>query len=195
MDISKISECKKQICRVSSWLWEKSMVAAYDGNISARLEEDRFLCTASKICKGVVAEHNLVIVNSAGKLISGIATPTSEIKLHLEIYKNRPDINAVVHAHPPYATAFAVAGFAPDSKTLPELESVTGAVGFAKFAAPGSGALAKSVTPLLEQNITTILLERHGAVTASTSNVLDAYYQIEKLEAFCKIMHLAKSLG
>ena len=194
MPHDKLAGLKAQIQEIGNWLWMKNFVAGYDGNISVRLPDDKFLCTSTGISKGHLQDHHLVIVDRHGNLVAGEARPTSEIKLHMHIYKILPETQAIVHAHPAYSTAFAAAGFAPHHEILPEVENVCGKVGFAHFAKPGTEGLCDRITPLLENNITSILLERHGAVTASTKSALDAYFQMEKLEAFCKTIYLANSL-
>jgi L-fuculose-phosphate aldolase len=187
------SQLREAICAIGRKLYQRRLVAAWDGNVSARLPDDRILCTPTMLCKGDVQPGDLAIVDLAGRQLVGDRPRTSEILLHLSIYRHRPDVNAVVHAHPPHATAFAVTGTPIPNGILPEVEVFLGCVPTAGYRLPGTAEFAESIVPLL-RGTNTILLQNHGAVAFAES--LDrAYGQMEILDAYCQILLLARALG
>lgn len=187
-------QIKQQICDIGKRMYDRGFVAANDGNISFRLGDGRFLCTPTGVSKGFMTPADIAVVDDKGKQLSGPKPRTSEILLHLEIYHEMPEINAVCHAHPPNATAFAVAGVDLPSGILPEVEIFIGQVPIAAYDTPGSKSLAESILPHLKNNANTIILANHGAVTCD-KDLQQAYFHIETLEMYCNILLLTKQIG
>lgn len=186
-------ELKQQICEIGKRAWTREFVAACDGNISARLDEDRVLCTPTMTCKGFMTPDSLCIVDMDGTQIEGQNRPTSEIKLHLSIYCQRSDVRSVFHSHPPHATAFAVTGQPIPNHVLAEPEIFLGNVSIAPYATPGSDAFARSIDPFVASS-NAVLLANHGAVTYHHS-VETAFWLTEMLDAYCRILINAKAIG
>ena len=155
-------QLRDDIVRVGRLCWEKGWVASNDGNISIRLDADRILCTPTGISKGMMKPSDLIIVDMTGRKIAGERACTSEINMHLEIYRLRADIHAVVHCHPPTATGFAAAGRTLNQAVLPEVIVMLGCVPLAEYGLPGTDALTKPMRPLIP-NHNAILLGNHGA--------------------------------
>ena len=187
-------EIKKQICDIGRRMYEKGYVAANDGNISVRMGPGRFLCTPTRVSKGALKPEMIAVVDDAGKQLSGTWPRTSEILLHLEIFHELPEINAVCHAHPPHATAFAVAGIQIPSCVLPEVEIFIGQVPIAEYETPGSKTFAETILPHLRRKANTILLANHGAVACDKS-LEEAYFHLETLDMYCQILLLSKQVG
>lgn len=187
-------ELKQQICDIGRRIYEQGFVAANDGNISVRIGENRFLCTPTMVSKGFLKPEDIAVVDGQGKQLSGQKPRTSEILLHLEIYHELPEINAVVHAHPPHATAFAVAGIDVPSCVLPEVEIFIGQVPIAQYETPGGKNFAETILPHLRNRANTILLANHGAV-ACDATLEHAYFHLETVDMYCKILLLAKQVG
>ena len=187
-------EIRKLMCDIGRRMYEQGFVAANDGNISYRLGRGRFLCTPTGVSKGYLRPEMIAVVDDNGKQLSGTLPRTSEILLHLEIYRELPEIGAVCHAHPPHATAFAIAGIRPPSCILPEVEVLLGHVPIAEYDTPGSQAFAKSILPHLRNKANTILLANHGAV-ACDKDLQQAYFHLETLDMYCRILLLSKQVG
>lgn len=174
-------------------LYHKGMVAANDGNISARITDRTFLITPTGICKGDLSVEQLVVVDELGNVLSGILKPTSEMKMHLKVYANKPEVLAVVHAHPPKATAYAVAGRSLDRISLPEVVFSLGRIALAEYGTPSTDELPDAIARHLA-SADAILLSNHGALTLGNS-VMDAYFKMETLEHFAGISLMADMLG
>ncbi len=187
-------EVKKQICEVGKRMYEKGYVAANDGNISVRMGGGRFLCTPTGVSKGSLTPEMICVVDDDGNQIDGDWPRTSEILLHLEIFHELPEINAVTHAHPPHATAFAVAGVELPTCILPEVEIFIGRVPLADYDTPGGKNFAETILPHLRNKANTILLANHGAV-ACDSSLEQAYFHLETLDMYCQILLLSKQVG
>ena len=187
-------EVKKQICEIGRRMYEAGFVAANDGNISFRLGDGRYLCTPTGVSKGFLTPEMICVVDEEGNQIGGEWKRTSEILLHLEIFRELPEINAVVHAHPPHATAFAVAGIDVPSCILPEVEIFIGQVPLAEYDTPGSEDFARTILPHLRRKANTILLANHGAV-ACDKDLTQAYFHLETLDMYCRILLLSKQVG
>ena len=185
---------KDEICRLGRRIYEKGFVAASDGNLSVRVEPGRFLCTPSGVCKGAMKPADIATVDEAGKQLAGEKPRTSEILLHLEIYRHLPQVNAVAHAHPPHATAYAVAGTAPPVGVLSEVELFLGPVPMVQYHTPGSPELAQAVVPHLKNKANTLLLANHGAV-ACGGDLQQACFHLETLETYCQVLLLAGRIG
>jgi L-fuculose-phosphate aldolase len=185
---------REDICRIGRRLWEKSYVAANDGNISVRAGKGRFLCTPTLVSKGFMKPADIALVDDRGEQLAGDKPRTSEILLHLEIYHELPEINAVVHAHPPHATAFAIAGMQLPNCILPEVEIFIGQVPIAEYDTPGSQDFARTILPHLRNKANTILLANHGAVCCDKT-LEQAYFHMETLDQYCRILLLAREVG
>src|SRR4051812_20231116 len=184
---------REQLCEIGRRLYNKGFAAANDGNISYRLSEDRVLCSPTRVSKGFMKPDDLCIVDLDGKQVSGKRKRSSEILLHLTIMKARPDIRSAVHCHPPHATAFAVAREPIPKCVLPEIEVFLGEVAISPYETPGSQSFAGTVLPYVKDT-ETILLANHGTITYGT-DLEDAYFKTEIIDAYCRILLLAKQLG
>lgn len=184
---------KEEMCEIGRRIWLKGFCAGNEGNHSVRIGPDRVLCTPTGITKGFLKPEDICTTDMEGKQVAGKRKRTSELLMHLAIYKNRPDVKAVVHSHPPHATAFAIAGVELPTCIHPEAEVFLGVVKTAKYVTPGDTRLGESLLPYLKDS-NTILLQNHGTVTFSTS-LEEAYYKLEIVDAYSRILMLAKSLG
>lgn len=186
---------KKLFVDIGRRMWERNYVAANDGNMSVRLNENEILTTPTGVSKGFMTTEMIIKVDNAGKVITGNSDykPSSELQMHIEIYNERPDVNAVVHAHPPYATSFAVARIPLDKCVLPEAVVSIGAVPLASYGLPSTDEVPESIRPHLKNN-DVILLENHGAITIAV-DLLAAYYKMETLEHTANIISKAIQLG
>ena len=174
-------------------IYARAFVAANDGNISARLSVDRILCSPTGVSKGYLQEEMLAICDMDGTQVSGPMKISSEIRMHLEAYKLRNDIAAVVHAHPPTATGFAVAGLDLTECVLPEVIVLLGGVPLAPYGTPGGPDIFEPMRPLVEK-YDAVLMANHGAVTLGKS-VQDAHFKMETVEHFARIALVARQLG
>jgi len=184
---------KAQICEIGRRVYNKGFAAANDGNISHRVGENEVLCSPTMICKGFMTPDDICLVDLDGNQLAGKRKRTSEILLHLTIMKHRPDVKAVVHCHPPHATAFAVAGEPIPQCILPEVEVFMGEVPIAPYETPGGQEFADTVLPFLKAT-NTVILKNHGTVSFG-KDLEDAYWKTEILDAYCRILMLAKQLG
>ncbi len=188
-------EAREAICEVGHNLWKLGFVAANDGNISVKLDEDVFLATPTGTSKRILRPEMLILVNGKNQVIKEAPgyKPSSEFKMHLSCYEERPDIKAVVHAHPPTATGFAIAHIPLDDYSMPEAVIFLGSVPIAPYDTPGSAGLAESIKPFLQYH-DTILMENHGAVCVGV-DLTQAYYRMETLEHYAKVSLTARQLG
>ena len=195
MKIDETVELKKKICEIGYYLWQRGMVAANDGNISVMLDDGTILTTPSGVSKSRLMPKMICRMNAENEIIECEEgyRPSSEFKMHLRCYKERKEIKAVVHAHPPFATAFAVAGKALDDYSLSEAIMTLGSVPVAPFAVPGSEDVPESIAPFLQYH-DAILLANHGALTVGV-DLEQAYYRMETLEHFAKTSLVARLLG
>lgn len=184
---------KKLICDIGKRVYEKGFVAANDGNISVRISENEFLITPTGISKGFMTPEMIIKVDGDGNVLEGDNKPTSEMKMHLLIYKERPDIHAVVHVHPPHATAFAIAGIPLDQALMPESVVYLGSIPLAEYGTPSTEEVPNAVQPYVK-NHQGVLLENHGALTWGR-DLEHAYYLMESLEFTAKINWLAKQMN
>jgi len=192
---NRISEwkLKELMCDIGRRIWLKGFCAGNEGNHSYRLSEDRILCTPTGISKGGLKPDDLCVVDMEGKQVSGKRGRTSEILMHLFVYKNRPDIRAVIHSHPPHATAFAISGIELPTCIHPEAEVFLGRVPMAKYVTPGDTRLGETLAPYIK-DANTILLSNHGTISFD-KDLEAAYYKLEIVDAYAKILLLAKQLG
>ncbi len=185
---------KEQICEIGRRIYNKGFAAANDGNISIRVGENAVLCSPTMICKGFMTPEDICAVDLDGNQIAGTRKRTSEILLHLAIMKARPDIKSVVHCHPPHATAFAVAREPIPQCVLPEIEVFLGEVPMAPYETPGGQKFAETVLPFLGKGTNTIILNNHGTVSFDV-DLEKAYWKTEIVDAYCRILLLAKQVG
>jgi L-fuculose-phosphate aldolase len=188
-------ELKKQICEIGKRIYNKGMVAANDGNISVKLNDHEFLCTPTGVSKGYMTPDFICKVDENGKVLQANAgyKPSSEIKMHMRVYKERPDVNSVVHAHPIYATSFAIAGIPLTQPIMPEAVIALGCVPIAEYGTPSTEEIPNAVAKYL-QSFDAVLLENHGALTYSDS-LLNAYHKMESVEFYAQLLFNARLLG
>jgi len=183
---------RSEIIAVCRKLDAKGLIAASDGNVSCRAGDGRILITPSGVSKGDMGLEDLVATSCEGELLEGSRKPSSEIKMHLLVYRKRPDVFAIVHAHPPMVTAFTLVGFPFNAKVLPEVWLNLGNVPTAPYATPSTDEVPQAIAPYVEQS-RAILLRRHGALTFGES-VAQAYMRMEKLEHAARIFFYASIL-
>lgn len=186
-------ELRREIVEVGRWVHERGFVSGYDGNISARLDSHRILSTPTTISKGLMAVDDLVVVDYEGRKISGRRNVTSELAMHLLIYKRRSDIMAVVHAHPPTATGYAAAGIPLNKALVSEIVLTFGCIPLAPYGTPGTPALSEALLPLVG-SYDAILMANHGVVTYGP-DLLRAYFKMETVEHFAKVSLVTEQLG
>jgi L-fuculose-phosphate aldolase len=186
-------QVRTDIVEAGRRLYARAYVASNDGNISARLDDRRLITTPKSVSKGFMTPDMMVIVDYDGKKIAGDRDASSELPMHLEIYRNRPDINAVVHAHPPLATGFAVAGIPLTRAVLAEVVTTLGSIPIAEYGTPSTKELPDAVRKYIKAH-DGLLLANHGAVTCCKT-VMSAYYKMETIEHFAKISLVARLLG
>jgi L-fuculose-phosphate aldolase len=191
--MSSESQLRADIVEVGRRLYARGYTASNDGNISVRVDDRRLLVTPANVCKGFMNEQMMVITDLDGKKLAGDRNPSSEIQMHLEVYRQRPEIQAVVHAHPPVATAFAVAGIPLDRAVLAEVVTTLGSVPIAEYATPSTKELPEAVRKYVKAH-DGMLLANHGALTLGT-DVFAAYYKMETIEHFANISFVARMLG
>jgi L-fuculose-phosphate aldolase len=187
------AQLRDAIVEVGRRLYARGYTASNDGNISARLDDRRLLMTPKSVCKGFMSADMMVITDLDGKKLAGERDPSSEMQMHLEVYRQRPDARAVVHAHPPIATGFAVAGIALDRAVLAEVVTTLGSVPIAEYATPSTKELPEAVRQYVKAH-DGMLLANHGALTLGT-DLLAAYYKMETIEHFAHISLVARLLG
>lgn len=184
---------QRDLLAVCGRLYERGLVAGTDGNVSLRIGKDLLLATPTGASKGFLTADDLVLCDLAGRQQGGKRRLTTEIKIHTAVYAVREDVCAVVHAHPPYATAFAVAGLTPSETMMPEAYLAVGKVALAPYGTPSTDELADSLRPFVRDH-DAILLSNHGAV-ALGRDVVSAYHRMEALEQLCRISAIARQLG
>lgn len=190
MDVQKL---KEDICDIGRRIYMNHFVAANDGNISVKVSENEFYCTPTGVSKGFMTPDMIIKVDGEGNKIEGELNPSSEIKMHLRVYQERPDVQSVVHAHPPIATAFAVANIPLDDYTLPEAILFLGPVPICDYGTPSTMEIPDSLAPYIQTN-DAFLLKNHGALTVGNS-LLKAYFNMESLEYYAKITLLTRLIG
>ncbi|MFO0964914.1 MAG: class II aldolase/adducin family protein [Gemmataceae bacterium] len=184
---------KEEICEIGRRVYNKGFAAANDGNISVRLNSKEIICSPTMVSKGFMKPDDICKVDYQGNQLAGKRKRSSEILLHLSVYKHRPDVMAVVHCHPPHATAFAVAHEPIPKCILPEVEVFLGEVPIAVYETPGGQKFADTIVPYVKDS-NTILLANHGTITFGPT-LEKAYWNSEIIDAYCKILILAKQIG
>ncbi|GLC26559.1 class II aldolase/adducin family protein [Roseisolibacter agri] len=193
MTAERAAMMRAAIVRVCRRLWERGLIAGPDGNVSVRLGPDRLLVTPSGGAKVDIAEADLLEVDLEGRVMAGAGQASSELAMHLAIYRARPDVGAVVHAHPPTATGFAVAGETLPDGVLPELICQMGAVALVPYFTPGTPAAAAAFAPYLSGH-SAFLLANHGATTVGAT-LDEAHRRMESLEHAARILLAARLVG
>lgn len=188
-------ETREQICDICHKMWQLGWVAANDGNVTARLEDGSILATPTGISKSFITPEKLLRVNAEGEIIESTLgyKPSSEIKMHLRCYKERPDVNGVVHAHPPTATGYAVANIPLDQYSMIETVIAIGSIPVTPYGTPSTHEVPDAISPFLQEH-DVVLLQNHGALAVG-ADALTAYYRMETLELYAKISFTAKLLG
>jgi L-fuculose-phosphate aldolase len=187
------AQLRADIVEVGRRLYARGYTASNDGNISVRLDAGRLLMTPKSVCKGFMTPEMMCITDLEGKKLAGDRDPSSEMQMHLEVYRQRPDVNAVVHAHPPIATAFAVAGIPLDRAVLAEVVTTLGSIPIAEYATPSTKELPDAVRKYVKAH-DGMLLANHGALTLG-ADLFGAYYKMETVEHFAHISFIARMLG
>jgi L-fuculose-phosphate aldolase len=186
-------QVRAEIVEIGRRLWARGFVASNDGNISVRLDERRMITTPKSVSKGFMTPDMMVVTDLDGKKIAGEREPSSEIKMHLQVYRDRPDARAVVHAHPPTATGFAVAGIPLDRAVLAEVVTTLGSIPIAEYATPSTDELPAACSKYLKAH-DGLLLANHGAL-AIGPDLATAYHRMETIEHFAKISLVTRLLG
>ncbi len=186
---------KVQMCEIGKRIYNRGMVASNDGNISVKIGPDEFLCTPTGVSKGFMTPEYICKVNSKGEVIEAAEgfKPSSEIKMHMRVYKERPDVVSVVHAHPMYATGFAIAGIPLTAQIMPEAIIQLGCVPIAEYGTPSTDEIPDAVSKYL-QHYDAVLLANHGALAFSDS-LLNAYHKMESVEFYAQLMFISTLLG
>ncbi|MCI8561423.1 MAG: class II aldolase/adducin family protein [Dorea sp.] len=188
-------EIKKEMCEIGQRVYNRGMVAANDGNFSVKLNDHEFFCTPTGVSKGFMTPEYICRVDDEGNVLEANEgfKPSSEVKMHMRVYRERPDVKAVVHAHPMYATTFAIAGIPLMEPIMPEAVIALGGVPLARYGTPSTVEVPDSIMPYL-QKYDAVLLENHGALTYSDT-LLNAYHKMESLEFYARLMYQAKMIG
>lgn len=182
-----------ELIEIGKQLYEQKFISATEGNLSYRISDKEIYTTKSGVCKGKLTKDDLTIINLDGQPKDPTAKPSTEYKLHTEVYKNRPEIQAVIHAHPPYVISLSLAGMAFDRQYLPESVLLLGNVPVAKYAIPSTDKVAESIRPYIKKT-DILILERHGSVAIGKS-LEEAFYKTAILEKTAHIIWLASRLG
>jgi L-fuculose-phosphate aldolase len=186
---------KNLMCEIGRRIWRKGYVAANDGNFSVKISDNEILTTPTSVSKGFMKPDMIIKVDFSGKVIAGNPKfkPSSEVKMHIKVYREREDVKSVIHAHPPYCTSFAVAGIPLNKCVLPEAIIVIGAVPIAEYGLPSTHEIPDAIHTHI-QNSDAILLANHGALTLGP-DLETTYFRMETLEHTAYIVHLARQLG
>jgi L-fuculose-phosphate aldolase len=186
-------QTRADIVEVGRRLWQRGYVASNDGNISVRVDDRRLITTPKNVSKGFMTPDMMVVTDLDGRKLAGDRDPSSELKMHLQVYRDRPDARAVVHAHPPTATGFAVAGIPLDRAVLAEVVTTLGSIPIAEYATPSTDELPAACSKYLKAH-DGLLLANHGAL-AIGPDLFTAYHRMETIEHFAKISLVTRTLG
>lgn len=188
-------EIKEQICEIGKRMYSRNMVAANDGNISVKLSQNEYLCTPTGVSKGFMSPDLICKVDAMGNLLqdNNGCRPSSEIKMHMRVYEKREDVNAVVHAHPSFATSFAIAGIPLTQPVLTEAVIGFGCIPIAEYGTPSTMEIPDNIEKYLPY-FDAVLLENHGALTWST-DLVAAFYKMEAVEFYAELLYKARMLG
>ena len=190
-------ELRREMIRVGRLMWERGYVAATDGNLSVRMGANRLLVTASGVSKGFLSDEDLIIIGLDGEPVSSYrgrdSRPSTEMAMHLEVYRQRPDVKAVVHAHPPLSTAFSIAGVSLARCVIPEVIVTLGGIPTAEYATPGTAEVPGSIQAAI-RDYDALILAHHGSLTVGDT-LWEAYLRLEKVEHTAEITLAAQQLG
>lgn len=188
-------EIRQQICEIGKRIYMNGFVAANDGNITVRLNDEEIITTPTGVSKGFMTPEMMIKVDINGNVLSKESTyrPSSELKMHIRVYKERQDVKSVVHAHPPYATSFAIVGKPLTKPIMPEAVITLGWVPIAEYGTPSTEEIPDAISKYL-QNYDALMLENHGALTYG-SDLINAYYKMESLEFYAKLTFISTLLG
>lgn len=184
---------KKELCRICHLLYQKELVSAADGNVSRKTEDGFMLLTPSGKHKGMLEPEEILVLDRSGEVREGNGRPSKEFPMHRAVYEHRPEVKAVIHTHPVYTTAFALAGRNLPEDHLIEMPMMLGRTALAPFALPGTEEMAEAVKPYLEE-CSAILLKNHGALTMG-KNLTEAFCRMEVMESIAKTILLSAVLG
>lgn len=189
------NEIRELICEIGKRMYAKEFVVSNDGNISVRISEDEVLCTPASVSKGFMTPDMICKVNLDGETLqtNGKNRPSSEVKMHLRIYRERSDVQAVVHAHPPFATAYAVMNRPLDRPIIPESVIYLGAVPVARYGTPSTAEIPDAVSEYIQET-DALLLQNHGALVYG-QELETVYYRMESLEFYAKVTFICDMLG
>jgi L-fuculose-phosphate aldolase len=185
-------QIRQQLVEIGRRMYEKSFVAANDGNLSFRLPDGQIITTPTGVSKGFMSPEQMVVVDIDGNVSSG-GKPSTELLMHLFFYREREDVRAVVHAHPIYATGFATSGLSFDQCVSPEIIATLGSIPLAKYGTPSTNELPETLRPFVHSH-DAILLANHGVVTVG-KDLYEAYYKLERIEHYAHIIFVARLLG
>lgn len=185
-------EAKEMICEIGRRVYNRNYVAANDGNISVKVSPNEIWTTPTGVSKGYMTPDMMVKMDLVGKVISGNLKPSSEVKMHLRVYNENSEVNAVVHAHPPVATSFAIAGISLEKPVLPEAIVLLGNVPVAPYALPGTQEVPESIAPYCNTH-NAVLLANHGALTWGR-DLMEAYFRMESLEHYATILMYSNNI-
>ena len=185
---------KELLCRIGHNIWQHGLSPGTGGNISTRVSKDRILISPTLTSMGFMEPQDIVMINMKGKVLEGKTKPSSEYKLHLQVYKTRPEINAVIHAHPPFATAFAVTGEHLTTFIQPETVVFLGEVPFVKYGTPSTDELPENLDRHLKGSHNSFLLQNHGVLCIG-HDLERTYYNLETLENLAKVVTISRLLG
>lgn len=188
-------EIREEMCEIGKRVYERGMVAANDGNFSVKINENEFLCTPTGVSKGFMKPECICRIDAKGQIIEAAEgfRPSSEMKMHMRIYQERPDVRAVVHAHPPYATTFAIARIPLDKPIIAETILTLGKIPVADYGTPSTEEVPNSIAKYIT-SYDAVLLANHGAVTCGDS-LMNAYFKLESLEFYARQLYQTKLLG
>ena len=191
--IADMYQLAKQMCAIGRRAYERQLVAGCEGNFSLRLDPRRVLCTPTNVCKGLLTPADLCVVDLDGRQLEGQRRRSSEILMHLALYQADPDIQAIVHTHPPFTTTFSVLGQDGLAGVLPEGDVLLGTIPIVPYQTPGTPEMAEPLLPHLQDCVSAIL-QNHGAVTWGR-DLESAYVLTETLEALCRVVYQARQIG
>jgi L-fuculose-phosphate aldolase len=182
-----------EIVEICSWMYQKGFIASSEGNVSAVLGADRLLVTPRGAHKGLLQPEQLIVTDREGRQLSGNLSPSSELPLHLLVYRERPDVRGVIHAHPTMAIVCSLAGISFDDGVIPEVLTSLGGIPIAPYATPGTDEAAEVISPFIH-HFDALVLARHGSVTVGR-DLREAYSKLEMLEHTAQILVLSRLLG
>ncbi|HEV2386489.1 MAG TPA: class II aldolase/adducin family protein [Candidatus Acidoferrales bacterium] len=186
-------EHRSELCRAGAWLYQRGFVVATDGNLSLRLDADRVLTSPTGVSKGMLEPADLVMTDCEGRQLGGSRAPSSELPMHLAVYRRRPDVRAICHAHPPVATGYAAAGMTLEKPLLAECVLDLDCIPVAPYATPGTRELADALAPLVD-HYNAVLLANHGVVTFGP-DLLSAFFRMETTEHIARVTLVTELLG